>query len=51
MAGRDFDKETELLRDNLEQAEQERDKLKDICKSLEKQKSELLEGASARHHA
>lgn len=45
----DFRKETECLRENLRQAEQDREKLKETCKGLEQQKSRFMEEFQGKH--
>ena len=45
----DFRKELECLRDNLKQAETDREKLKDTCKGLELHKSRFVEEFQGKH--
>lgn len=46
----DFRKENEVLKENLMQAEAERDKLAQACKGLETQKARFLDDLTTRHH-
>jgi len=46
----DFRKEIEILRENLGQAEQERDKLRQTCKGLEAQRSRQMDDVNSRYH-
>ena len=46
----DFRKEVEILRENLAQAEQERDKLRQTCKGLEAQRSRQMDDVNSRYH-